>query len=48
MDSWEGACEQLILSMLVFFIVMFIVNKRNILTDGMNEREHVRRKYNEL
>ena len=48
MDSWDGACEQLILSMLVFFIVMFIVNKGNILTDSMNEREYLRRKCNEL
>ena len=31
-----------------FFTALFIVNNENILTDGKNEREYLKRKYNEL
>ena len=49
MDFMEGTREQLILLLFfAFFIVLFIVNNRNILTDGRNEREYLKNKYNEL
>ena len=49
MDFMERTCEQLILLLFfAFFIVLFTVNNGNILTDGRNEREYLKRKYNEL
>ena len=48
MDYLERTREQMILLLFfAFSIVLFIVNNGNILTDGTNEREYVKRKYNE-
>ena len=34
---------------LMFFVMLYsIVNNGNILTDGVNERKHLEKKYNEL
>ena len=48
MDFMERTREQLILLFFAFFIVLFTMKNGNILTDGRNEREYLKRKYNEL
>ena len=49
MDFFERTCKQMILLLFfAFFTALFIVNSGNILTDGKNEREYLKREYNEL
>ena len=49
MDLLDGACQQLILSFfIVFIIALFIINNGNILTDGTDGKKYLQRKYNEL
>ena len=40
MDTQNKFRRQLILLFVVFFLVLFIVNNGNILTDGINERKY--------
>ena len=49
MDFFKRTHKQMILLLFfAFFTALFMVNYGNILTDGNNEREYLKRKYNEL
>ena len=47
--AWKRTKEQLNLLLLcLVYSIILIVNNRNVLTDGEDERKYLQRKYNDL